>query len=493
MPDNIVADIVKNHQKYSFLSALPHDFSIMKDEAGYEMNVSESDIVGKYVARNGVVYIINKVLPPLDYRWVMGPAKTDLKNKIFNIALNDSHTQFMYYLRSLLSTYQYFITPDANLTHYIDPVSMGKKTASHAYWNFRLNPSNEIVATAYNIETGDSIEEVTNASIIKNRMNDIMRTHTIVVSSPEAFSKAINGGQEYFTTVGYTPIRLTGMDSGATVEGEGNTTPIHITQSSNKTNGRSYIIDGIIQNTTTSTYQNLNQSTNSSVININSPFYEFLRLCNACSIFSNSATTSIIPLDYYITFLQQYGYTIYVPENNLLTEAQQNHYIPSPEELQELYELSAGGQESHIDSLYQIAVEKLRRFIRYHIQDNGIYIRGEKVEDKAYLTETIDNSTSLFYPIYVTNTGSTITLRDNIGNTAHVSTTEGKHNLIGRDIRVNNSNGSISNPQKDNSTTIESYTSTVVHQIDNVLWFERPSSHWHTDLYRDLNNYLAEN
>lgn len=492
VPDNIVADIVKNHQKYSFLSALPHDFAITKDEAGYDMGVTESDIIDKYVARNGVVYIVNKVLPPLDYRSVMGPAKTDLKNKIFNIALNDSHTQFMYYLRSLLSTYEYFITPDECLKHYVDPVSMAKTTAKHAYWNFRLNASNEIVATAYNLETGDSIEEITNAGIIKNRMNDIMRTHTIVVSSPEDFQKAVEGGQEYFVTVGYTPIRLTGMNANATVKGEGNTAAITITQANDKTNGRSYIINGIIQNTTTSTYQNLNQSPNSSLVNADSPFYEFLRLCNACSIFSNSATASIIPMDRYITFLQQYGYTIYVPTNDLLKQAQQKHYIPTPEELQDLYEQSAGGQETHIDSLYQIAVDKLRRFIRYHIQDNGIYLRGEKVTNKAYLTETIDLRTSLFYPVYVTNTGNSITVKDNIGNTANVSTASGLSNLIGRDIRVNNASGSTSNPQPDNSTTLESYTSTVVHQIDNVLWYEKPSSQWHTDLYNDLKHYQEQ-
>ena len=44
-----------------------------------------------------------------------------------------------------------------------------------------------------------------------------------------------------------------------------------------------------------------------------------------------------------------------------------------------------------------------------------------------------------------------------------------------------------------NSTTIESYTCTVVHQIDHALWFEQPSSQWHTDLYKDLDEYLNQN
>ena len=491
VPDNIVADFVKNHQKYSLLSSLPHDFSILKDEAGYEMNVTESNITDKYVARNGIVFLVNKVLPPLDYRSVMGPAKIDLKNQIFNIAMNDTHTQFMYYLRSLLSRYQFFITPDAQMKHYVDPVSMFKQTANHAYWDFRLSTTGDIQAVVRSIDTGDSIGLVTDMKVINNRMEDILRSHTIVVESSDAFRQAVAGGQEYFITMGYSPLRIKGTSAGGTTAGQGNTTTINIQDASDKTNGTSYIIDGILQNTLTSTYQNLNQSPNSAVLNSSSPFSEFLRLCNACNIFSNSATSSIIPGDPYITFLQQYDYTVYVPTNEQLLDAQAKHYIPSPEELQDLYEKSADGQESHIDSLYQIAIDRLRRFIRYHIQDNSIFIHGKKEQNKEYLTETINNDTRLFYPLFVTNTGSTVSVRDNIGNIANVSATDGRYNLIGRDLKLNNASGSSSKYDINNSTTIETYTCTVVHQIDKALWYETPSSQWHTDLYNDLNKYLG--
>ena len=501
VPDNIVADFVKNHQKYSFLASLPHNFSILKDEAGYDMDITEADVVGRYVARNGMVYVVNKVFPPLDYRSVMGPAKIDQANQIFNVAMNDTHTQFMYYLRSLLSCFQFFITPDEYLNHYVDPVSMGLPLASQAYWKFSLNAAGEIQATVYSMQTGDSINVVTDAGVIKNRFNDIMRSHTLVVNSNEEFRQAVAGGQEYFVTMGYMPLRITGTSAGASVSGWGNTDnngqgingnhALRITDASEKTNGTSYLIDGVVQNTLTSTYKNLNQSTSSSVVNPNSPFYTFLTLCNACSIFSNSATASVIPLDYYITFLQQYDYTLYVPTNELLQEAMDKHYIPTPEELQDLYELSAEGQETHIDSLYQIAVDKLRRFIRYHIQDNSVFIKGKKETDAEYLTETIDNGTMQFYPVYVTNTGNSIVVRDNIGGRANVMLDEGRYNLIGRDIRVNNATGSVDSPDLSKSTTIDSYSCTVVHQIDKVLWFEQPSDQWHTDLYEDLDDYLA--
>lgn len=500
VPDNIVADFVKNHQKYSFLAALPHNFSILKDESGYDMNISEADIAGRYVARNGVVYMVNKVLPPLDYRSVMGPAKIDQTNRIFNVAMNDAHTQFVYYLRSLLSCYQFFITPDANLNHYVDPVSMGYSADRQAYWEFTLSPVGSIQATVYSLQTGEEIGVVTDTKLIKNRFDDIMRSHTLVVNSNEEFRQAVADGQEYFVTMGYMPLRITGTTAGSIISGMGNADVngqgvngnnlLQIKDASEKTNGVSYIIDGLLQNTLVSTYQNLNKSSNSSVVNPDSPFYTFLSLCNACEIFSNSATASVIPLDPYITFLQQYDYTLYVPTNELLKEAMDKHYIPTPEELQDLYEQSAGGQETYIYELYLRAVDKLRRFIRYHIQDNSIFIKGKKETNKEYLTETIDNTTKQFYSVFVTNNGSSISVKDQRGNVANVVTEEGKYNLIGRDIRVNNSTSSISNPDKSKSTTIDMYSCTVVHQIDNVLWFEEPSDEWHKELYDDLNNYL---
>ena len=76
VPDNIAADIVANHQKYSFLSSLPSRFNDIKDEAGYEMEVSKENIVDKFVGRNGVVYVTDKVFTPLDYRTVMGRLKS---------------------------------------------------------------------------------------------------------------------------------------------------------------------------------------------------------------------------------------------------------------------------------------------------------------------------------------------------------------------------------------------------------------------------------
>ncbi len=500
VPDNIVADFVKNHQIYSFLGALPHNFDILKDEAGYEMYLKESDIEAKYVARNGMVYVVNKVYPPLDYRSVMGPAKIDQGNKIFNVAMNESHTQFMYYLRSLLSCYQFFITPDANLNHYVDPISMSLPADQQAYWRFKQSSAGALQAVVYSILTGDSIGEVRDAKVIKNRFNDIMRSHTLVVESNEAFQQAVADGQEYFVTMGYMPLRITGTQAGATVSGFGNASadgvgvngnaPLRIIDASVKSNGTSYIIDGALQNTLISTYRNLNQTPeSSSVINSESPFYEFLRLCNASGIFSNSATASIIPLDPYITFLQQYDYTLYVPTNELLQDAMAKHYIPTPEELQELFELSADGQETHIDSLYQIAVDKLRRFIRYHIQDNSVFVKGRKETNKQYLTETIDNKTKQFHPVFVTNTGSSLSVTDRIGHKVNVVVEDGRYNLVGRDIRVNNANGNKNSPDLSKSTTIDSYSCTVVHQVDGVLWYEEPSSQWHTDLYEDLEEY----
>ena len=45
-------------------------------------------------------------------------------------------------------------------------------------------------------------------------------------------------------------------------------------------------------------------------------------------------------------------------------------------------------------------------------KDNSVFIKGEKVENKAYLTSTINEASNKFYPVYVTNKDGNITLVD---------------------------------------------------------------------------------
>lgn len=461
IPDNIAADIVANHQKYSFLSSLPSRFYDIKDEAGYEMEVSKDNIVDKFVGRNGVVYVTNKVFTPLDYRTVMGPAKIDSLNNIFNQAMNDA--QFIYYLRSLKSTYQFFITPNEYMKGYIDPVASSYVSEKYrCYFDFQLTPQNTVAAIPKRISDDGVITDagfplgsngtVTNSAVLKNRLEDILNCQTLVTESNEDFEAARAGGQEYFITKGYAPIRITPDNK---VSGAGNAEPLSVTKIYNKENGNAYLINGILQNTTVSIYD---------VLSTRDEFKEFYDMCAFLGLFINNPTTSTVAPGKKVKFLNQYHYTVYVPTNEAIRKAQDKGLVPTVEEIE------AEGDQTVRDSLENV----MERFVRYHFQDNSVFVRGERVENKAYLTSTINDETNKFYPVYVTNRNGSITLSSDFdykNNTisAHVVTSDEKaYNLMTRDLILNNSD-------KEKATTIEAYTYAVIHQIDNVLMYDRSS------------------
>jgi uncharacterized surface protein with fasciclin (FAS1) repeats len=441
VPTSIVADFISNHQKYSFMASLPSRFSTMKDEAGYEMNIVKQDIAGSYVARNGLVYTINKVLPPLDYRSVMGPIKIDVNTRIFNLSMNDTYCQFQYYLRSLKNNYQFFVTPDAYMKGYLDPVSTGYTGDKVARWEFEITSNGTIRALVCSVLTGDTIGEVTDVATIKNRLNDILDQQTIVGD--------LTPGQEWYLTKSGAPIRLTGGEANDLIAGAGNieqSTTATINKTYDKNNGRTYYIDKVLENSTTSVYRTL----------VNHPeFSEFVRLCDYAGFFVNKPTPITSSLDLKVGFFNLYNYTIYVPTNSALQAAISSGLIPDPNNIE------AEGDQEIKDAM----MEKLTRILRYHFIDNSVIIKGETLDNKEFLSATLNNVTNKFYPVWVTHRNQEISLRTAKGGTARVLKDNNLYNLFARDIVVNNSD-----PTK--ATLIETSSWAVIHRIDNVLWCE---------------------
>ncbi len=470
VPDNIVGDILSNHQKTSFLSALPSGFGSMKDEAGYEMELTQDNIVDCYVGRNGVVYVVDKVLPPLDYRTVMGPVKVDPDYKIFSLALGDNYCQFQYYFRSLVSTYHLFATPDECMNGYVDPVSLGYTTSRHATWDFAVNASGEIQATIRSTLTGDSIgtdRSSGTSGTLTNRLNDILNQQTLVGQ--------LTPGQEWYITKGYAPVRVTWSGGEPVqIQGAGNDAPLNIRGHMDKTNGTTHFVDGIVQPSRTSIYATLGQHAGSSVSGSDDDaFQAFYDLMLCADLFVPSPTTSSRALDNAVSFLGQYHYSVYVPTNEAIAQAQAEGLLPTVAEVENptlTDEEDAAGLSivDKQDSLRNV----VKRFVKYHFQDGAVFIKGEEETQEQYLSGTLNETTNKFYPLYVTQDGTSLSVLDyaNYRNdtsarqAAHVLTSGGLYNINARDIVVNNATLT-------SATKIETYAFAVIHQIDRVLRF----------------------
>lgn len=456
VPTSMVADIINANMKNNFLTALPSVFDKIEDENGYSMDVTTSDIKSTYIARNGIVYVTNKVFAPQDYKTVMGPAKIDVSNSLFNLAIsNTRYSYYAYLLRAPKNVYYFFVTPDAYTKDYVDPVTQGYATQSfRSKLNFYVNNSNNIVATPISISGGDTIVNArypmgSNGVVstgIKSRMNDILGTQTIVASYDGELEDRIADGQEWFLSNSYAPVHITSLNVGGHVGGAGNGNAPAITETFRKSNGRTFTINGIVQNTTRSIYD---------VLASHTEFCDFFNICQAIGIFNTAAADGSAALDYIVSFLNQYHYTVYVPTNEAIERAQREGVIPTVEEWE---------NEGDAEKKEELG-NRLTRFVRYHFQDNSVFIHGKKEQNADYLSSTLNNSTAKFYPIRVTNTGDAISLRDAAGKTVHVVTSGGLSNLMARDIVVNNKD-------RNAATEITSYAYAVIHQIDNILTFE---------------------
>ena len=73
IPDHVIADLLNNHMKSSFVSTVPSKFDQVKNDAQIDMGVKEDNIVMPVLCCNGVVYITDVVYAPVSYVAVTAP------------------------------------------------------------------------------------------------------------------------------------------------------------------------------------------------------------------------------------------------------------------------------------------------------------------------------------------------------------------------------------------------------------------------------------
>ena len=468
VPDQIAADLLKNHQLSSFVNSTPSHFGTLKDMAGYDMEIKEDNIVGSYVARNGIVYLINKVLPPLDYRSVMGPVKVDQGLKIFNLAMGDNYCQFQYYLRSLKSTFNFFVTPDEYMKDYLDPISAGYSgVRMNSIYDFRLNTNtNTIEAVVRNAATGDSIGINTSGGIsgaLTSRLTDILNQQTLVGE--------IIPGQEWYITKGYAPIRLVWAgDKVVAAQGAGNASPIDVIDEYDKTNGATRYLNGILRTSPYSMYNILRQHAGASASgSVDDKFKAFYDMCEYCGLFEKNPTTTCAAIDYRLSFLSQYHYSAYIPGNDGVEAAIGDGIIPSISDIENCSltsEEDAAGLD--LEEKREMLRQRMIRFIRYHIQDYSIIIGGQNENEGQFLSSTLNTTTNKFYPIYVDQDGSNVRILDNYNyqrrrqglSFEKVDVSSELNNIMARDLIVNSAATTA-------ATGIETYSYSVIHLLED--------------------------
>ena len=459
VPDDVVSKLINNNMLSSFVSSVPSKFDGILNDANDPMGVEREAIDQVWLGCNGAVYLTNRVYSPTAYVSVSFPA---LINETMNILYwGIEQLQYNVYLNSLNSYYSFFIPTNNSLLEYIDPCSYGKSQTQLFRFHYdptKVNKDERVTATIWNydVETGEVGEFIRDADngMIRNRLKDILDTHIVIGN--------VEDGHEYYRTKGGTEIRVKNALQGAggmTVEGsyqmnEGR--PLQVNYVYDQTdggNGKSYILDDQpIMGTRQTVYDVLSQ---------HEEFAKFRELLEGSGVLEVIHNKRNATAGQNIGSFNTYHYTIYVPTNESIEALQRAGKLSTWEKV-EAYE-EAGNMSAKTRDSLQIA-----NFVKYHIQDNALFI-GAEPDEADYETAVIDPSTERFYRLSAKLTETGIELIDQAskvsGNRqpAHVVTTNpALYNLMAREYQYNSSD-----PM--GATNIETSSSAVIHLIDKPL------------------------
>jgi uncharacterized surface protein with fasciclin (FAS1) repeats len=483
IPDNVLNELISNLMKPSFLAATPTLFPTIVDDAQESMLISTNDIVKTHLTSNGVVYVTNTVYPPALYSSVMLPAKINENMQVFYWAIENNN--FKPYLLSMVNTYS-FLIPTDNFT-YVVPTSLGSNNP--VAWKFHYNKARTTVyASVHNYDAtlpypasiGDSVAVVNNSDILLNHLKDMLDYHIIV--------GMINDNQEYYRTKGGGTIRVVRNGSKLYFAGGGDiernvSIPVDVSKiydqskeaNLGKGNGKAYPLENPlkidegqpVQSPTKSVYAILSD-------NVNYPqFSEFFKLVKGDdNLWPIDPKTNVMNpkyirysvfnqagLDYDVRFLNTYHYTLYVPTNEEVLKAIQAG-LPTWDDVAAITS----------DTLRQLKANQIIRFVRYHFQDNGIFLDKAPISS-TYQTATLDDNTQTFFKLNVASGSNTLQITDgsvtegSSPNPAAVNNTIGNYNIMARDLVFNTANVNT-------ATTIVTSSYVVIHQIDRCLYFD---------------------
>lgn len=485
----VLAAFLQNHQQRSFNSALPHAWNILADNAGYELGVTQEDIVKTIPANNGLIYVTNKVFAPVDYQCVYAPVLISDSTSIMSPAIkndvdNEYNLKFHFYLRSLDNRYNLLVPTDNALQDYRDPITWAiyenEGIDNREIWSFRVYMG-RVVADVYAVNEDGTKDELLRTlddetgnerNEVNDRLQDILDMHIVVADDEtEPLSGYIDeNSQPYFVTKGGAILKAEGVGSSLMISGTGDVemnwpsaTVVRMEDGDaaryEMTNGRTFLIDRILQDSYKSVYYTM------AGIEDYAAFYQLLmgdeRVFtyfeedeDVTPIFDQDVTTSSSGLGPVVTSFNNYRYTILVPTKEALDAA----FAADPD-LWTWDEIAA-------ESDPVVKKEKtlyLLNFLRYHFVD-GILPMGDGISySGSYATAARDANDHFVY-LNVSSDGNSLTFTsENTGEQAHVVTTdEGSYNLFARDYIVNN-------PDYMKATQITASSHAVIHLVDHVV------------------------
>lgn len=466
VPSTVLLKLININMINSFSETVPSKFNnIVDNTTKVSIGIKPENVDSCFMGCNGVVYLINKVFTPADYSSVSFPALIHSEDNMKVIYWGIDNLNFEPYLNSMDSYYSFFIPTDDAMLTYVDPCSYG--TTNTILYKFYYNDNTKTVGAHryyYDIQKKQIVEnartltDATQAEV-NNRLEDLIN-NLIVVGNVE-------DGGTYYKTKGGTVLKIEHpgqagkmtVASGLQIENNDAVSVNSVYDQTGNGNGKAYLMDGGMPLTSAnSTYAILK----------NNPEYEqFYKLLSGSSLLSTTYPGSTYTcVDKNINIFDAYNYTVYVPTNASIKNLIDKGYLPTWEDYENLTADDFGGDATALRNARTKLQNIITNFLRYHIQDNSVFVGqgGSAINGYSYESAMMNPSNRRFYPITVTASNSGLTLVDYLNNTHKVTMKSGLYNTPGREYWIDKSRS---------TSLLYNASDVVIHQIDSPMFYSK--------------------
>jgi hypothetical protein len=532
IPYETLASLMRVNMRQSLIESVPSKFQDMLDDSQGDLGARKEHIIKSYMGNNGMVYLVNKVYTPAEFRSVMYPA-TSHSNTSFSAIYHSmtgtasgstcTNFDFSPYLTSLDTKYTLLIPENIKTSHsadvagkvfrIIDPCSYGldNQNLVEVYYdtNNRINAVYYMCkvdenGNVYNIGTKrDMVNSYANKgtnSKFENMLYDLL-DNSIIVSDIDAAAS----GQKYFKTKAGSYIYVTTGGAGHIFRGgfqQNYSQDISVSNSNRYAgyeNGVTYAFQtddseeiGFPMTSNKSVYQTLKEAKDNGV-----PCSLFLDLIsgdltddkNKLMLSENGSYQCFghANQNQNVMVFDNYNYTVFVPEDSKIQALIDQEYLPTWTTWQYYHQLYEDNIESpdpavvaqaKKDSTIAVQIaDRIRSFVRYHIMDNSVYIAGDPISNTSYETAKLNTTTQRFYPIKVISAdASAIQIADNRNQVRNVLSS-----FNNKSCRESWVTGKTDDNNSAAQARISSTSYAVVHLIDDVLIYsnsEQMNDNW---------------
>lgn len=408
IPLGTINSLINNFMQRSFVNSIPSKWGKLTDDAQEplfeDVDVArEMDLDTCLLASNGAIYVMNRTCVPADYRSITTPAFISNISKIMKSAIyagyegNPDYMSLNYYayLKAMQSRFTFLLPTDNALRYYYDPASMKSRTPRVVEFSFiggsfpvkvKLYKYNSPYSGSTEVGTiGNALPGTTKVENdeIKNRLKDILESHTIVHDGTNPMAHMSTNKKlptqeyygipttdplpDYYLSKNGNPVKairdtednIIGFKGGFQIENERmgivgtapGITDCGITEPNEADNGYTFVIDAPLVPTYRSVYSIFTNDFDQVKNNIpgvggETIYSEFYNLCTAdaydneiigCGLVDERVLTTQKQresalkkfrifiddkgLDFNVQFFNNYRYTIFVPTNAAVQSA----------------------------------------------------------------------------------------------------------------------------------------------------------------------------